>query len=44
MNEIKVVDKLSICKVGPVHLWHMIHQKKLRILQEMVQSFHEVQS
>jgi hypothetical protein len=44
MNGIKVVDKLLICKVGSVYFWHRIHPKKLRILQEMVQSFHEVQS
>jgi hypothetical protein len=24
MNRIKVVDKLSICKVGSVHFWHRI--------------------
>ncbi len=44
MNEIKVVDKLPICEVGFVHFWHKIRPKKLRFLQEMVQSFHEVQS
>jgi hypothetical protein len=44
MNGIKVVDKLSICKVGSVHFWHLFHPEKLRILQEMVQSFHEVRS
>jgi hypothetical protein len=43
-NGIKVVDKLPICKAGFVHSWHRIHPKKPRILQEMVQSFHEVQS
>jgi hypothetical protein len=44
MNGIKVVDKLSIYKVGSVHFWHRIHPKKLRILQQMLQNFHEVQS
>ncbi len=44
MNGIKVVDKLSMCKVGYVHFWHRIHRKKLRILQEIVPSFHQVQS
>ncbi len=32
MNRIKVVDKLSICKVGSVHFWHRLHPKKLWIL------------
>jgi hypothetical protein len=44
MNAIKVLDKLSICKVGFVHFWHIIYPKKLQISQEMVLSFHEVQS
>ncbi len=43
-NEIKVVDILSTCEVVSVHYWHRIRSKKLRIFQEMVQSFHEVQS
>jgi hypothetical protein len=36
MNGIKVADKLSICKVGSVHFWHIIHPNKLWVLQEMV--------
>jgi hypothetical protein len=40
----KVVDKLYICTVGSVHFWRRIDPKKLRILQEMVQSFHEIKS
>jgi hypothetical protein len=44
MNGMKVVDKLSTCKVGSLHFWHRIHPSKLPILQEMVQSFHGVQS
>jgi hypothetical protein len=44
MNRIKFLDKLSICKVGSVYFWHRIFPKKLRILQDMVQSFNEVQS
>jgi hypothetical protein len=44
MSEIKVVDKLSIFKVGSVQFRHRIRPKKLQILQEMVRRFHEVQS
>ncbi len=33
MNGVKIVDKLSICKVGSVHFWDRIHPKKLQILQ-----------
>jgi hypothetical protein len=45
MNGTKVVDKLSICKVGSVHFWHRIHpKKKIRILQEMVQSLRSMRS
>jgi hypothetical protein len=44
MNGIIVVDKLLICKVCSVHFWHRIHPTKLWILQEVVQSFHEIQS
>ncbi len=28
MNGKKFVNKLLICKVGSVHLWHRIHPKK----------------
>jgi hypothetical protein len=35
MNEIKVVDKLPICKVDSVLFWHRIRPKKRRVLQEM---------
>jgi hypothetical protein len=44
MNGITVVGKLSICKVAFVHFWQRIHPKKLRMLQEMVPSFHKIQS
>jgi hypothetical protein len=44
INGMTVVDIISICEVGSVYFWHRIHQKELRVLQEMVQSFHEVQS
>ncbi len=44
INGIKVVDELSIGKVGSVHFWRRIHPTKLRIFQEIVQSIHEFQS
>jgi hypothetical protein len=40
----KSCRQLSICKVGSVHFCHGINPEKLRILQEVVQTFHEVQS
>ncbi len=34
----------QICKLGSVQFGYLIHKKNLRILQEKVQSFHEVRS
>ncbi len=43
MKKTKVVEKLQFGKLGSVHFWYKRDPKKLRILQEKVQRFHEVQ-
>ncbi len=43
VNGIKVVEKTLIRKLCFAHVLHRIHPNKLRILQEYVQSFNEVQ-
>jgi hypothetical protein len=44
MKEFKVVEKLEISKLVSIHYWYIILPKKLKIMQEKVQSFQEVQN
>jgi hypothetical protein len=44
VKEMKVSEKLQICKLGSVHFWYIINPKKLRILQGNVLSLDAVQS
>jgi hypothetical protein len=44
MKRLKVVEKLSICKLCSAHVLHRIHPNKLWIMQKLVQSFPGAQS